>query len=63
MNDNLDPTSRNHAEALALLNDLYLILSNMEREGVDKPDADGEGVYQPGFWARECAKVLGIKAL
>ena len=59
MNDNTMPEGPNHAAALALINDLMLILSNMEAQGVDRV-VDGEPVYCPGFWANECAKVLGV---
>lgn len=61
MNDNIDYEGPNHAHALALLNDLQLILANMAREGLDKIGADGEPVYDPAFWANECAKVLGLR--
>lgn len=59
MNDNAIPEGPNHAAALALINDLMLILANMEAQGVDRV-VDGEPVYCPGFWANECAKVLGV---
>ena len=61
MNDNTHPEGPRHAQALALLNDLMLLLSNMERAGLDRVDADGERVYDPGFWANECAKVIGVR--
>ena len=60
MNDNLHADSPNHAAALALLNDLMLILANMEAQGVDRV-VDGEPIYCPGFWANECAKVIGVR--
>jgi hypothetical protein len=64
MNDNLPAVEGpRHAEAVALLNDLYLILRNMGVEGVDVIGADGEPVYQPAFWAGQCARVLGIKMM
>ena len=59
MNDNIQAEGPNHAAALALINDLMLILSNMEAQGVDRV-VDGEPIYCPGFWADECAKVLGL---
>jgi hypothetical protein len=61
MNDNLTPDTPAHAAALALISDLQLILANMAREGLDRIGGDGEPVYDPAFWANECAKVLGVR--
>ena len=55
MNDNLPAEGPNHAAALALINDLMLILANMDVQGVDRV-VDGEPVYCPGFWADGWAK-------
>jgi hypothetical protein len=60
MNDNTFPTSREHAEALALIADLQLILAGMHKAGLDRLDENGERVFQPDFWAGECAKLLGM---
>jgi hypothetical protein len=60
VNDNLICEGPRHAEALALVNDLMLILGNMAKEGLDRAGDDGEPIYDPGFWADECAKVLGL---
>lgn len=62
MNDNLIPDSPNHAAALALLNDLMLVLSNASRQGLERYDANGEPVYDFAFWAKECGKVIGVRA-
>lgn len=61
MNDNLIVEGPNHAAALALINDLMLILGNMDKGGLDRMGFDGEPIYDPGFWADECAKVLGVR--
>lgn len=60
MNDNLPIEGPNHAAALSLVNDLMLILGNMAKDGLDRAGSDGEPIYDPGFWADECAKVLGL---
>lgn len=44
MNDNLIPEGPNHAAAMALLNDLMLVLSNASRQGLERYDANGEAV-------------------
>ena len=62
MNDNLIPDSPNHAAALALLNDLMLVLSNASRQGLERYDANGEAVYDFAFWSNECAKIIGVRA-
>jgi len=62
MNDNLIPDSPNHASALALLNDLMLVLSNASRQGLERYDANGEPVYDFAFWSNECAKIIGVRA-
>lgn len=62
MNDNLIPDSPNHAAALALLNDLMLVLSNASRQGLERYDANGEPVYDFAFWSNECAKIIGVRA-
>lgn len=63
MNDNIFPTSAEHAKALALIADLQLILSNMHKAGLDRLDENGEAVFQPEFWANECANVLGLRKM
>jgi hypothetical protein len=60
MNDNIEIEGPNHAAALALLNDLMIILANMHAQGIDRVE-DGEGIYQPGFWSNECAKMVGVR--
>lgn len=62
MNDNLIPEGPNHAAALALLNDLMLVLSNASRQGLERYDANGEPVYDFAFWSNECAKMVGVRA-
>lgn len=62
MNDNLIPEGPNHAAALALLNDLMLVLSNASRQGLERYDANGEPVYDFAFWSNECAKTVGVRA-
>lgn len=62
MNDNLLPEGPAHAAALALINDLMLILGNADRCGLDRYDNDGEPIFCFGFWADECAKVAGLMA-
>ncbi len=62
MNDNLIPEGPNHAAALALLNDLMLVLSNASRQGLERYDANGEAVYDFAFWSNECAKIIGVRA-
>lgn len=61
MNDNINATSAEHAQALALISDLQLILSGMHKAGLDRIGADGEPVFQPDFWANECAKLLNVR--
>ena len=61
MNDNLNADSPNHAAALALLNDLMLVLGNASRQGLERYDRNGEPVYDFAFWANECAKVVGVR--
>ena len=60
MNDNLPAEGPNHAAALALLNDLMLVLGNASRQGLERYDSNGVPVYDFGFWANECAKVVGV---
>lgn len=62
MNDNAIPEGPNHAAALALLNDLMLILANASKAGLERYDADGEPVYDFAFWSNECAKIIGVRA-
>ena len=62
MNDNLIAEGPNHAAALALLNDLMLVLSNASRQGLERYDAHGEPVYDFAFWSNECAKMIGVRA-
>lgn len=62
MNDNLIPEGPNHAAALALLNDLMLVLSNASRQGLERLDQNGEPVYDFAFWSNECAKMIGVRA-
>ena len=61
MNDNLPAEGPNHAAALALLNDLMLVLSNASRQGLEHYDSNGEPVYDFAFWANECAKIVGVR--
>ena len=62
MNDKLIAEGPNHAAALALLNDLMLVLSNASRQGLERYDANGEPVYDFAFWSNECAKIIGVRA-
>lgn len=61
MNDNLNADSPNHAAALALLNDLMLVLANASRQGLERYDEKGEAVYDFAFWSNECAKMVGVR--
>lgn len=61
MNDNLNADSPNHAAALALLNDLMLVLANASRQGLERFDDKGEAVYDFAFWSNECAKMVGVR--
>jgi len=60
LNDNLPAEGPNHAAALALLNDLMLVLGKAASQGLERYGADGEPIYDFGFWSDECAKVLGV---
>jgi len=62
LNDNLNADSPNHAAALALLNDLMLVLVNASRQGLEHYDDKGEAVYDFAFWSNECAKMVGVRA-
>jgi len=62
LNDNLNADSPNHAAALALLNDLMLVLANASRQGLEHYDDKGEAVYDFAFWSNECAKMVGVRA-
>lgn len=61
MNDNLPAEGPNHAAALALLNDLMLVLGNAASQGLERYGADGEPIYDFQFWSNECAKVIGVR--
>lgn len=61
MNDNLPTEGPAHAAALALLNDLMLLLRNASQMGMERYNADGEAIYDFAFWANECAKVVGVR--
>jgi hypothetical protein len=61
MNDNLPVEGPNHAAALALINDLMLVLANASRQGLERYDANGEPVYDFAFWSNECAKIVGVR--
>ena len=61
MNDNLVPDGPNHAFALALLNDLMVVLANAHATGMERYDDKGEAIYDFGFWANECAKAVGVR--
>lgn len=61
MNDNLNAEGPNHAAALALLNDLMLVLSNAGKQGLERYDGNGQPVYDFAFWSNECAKMVGVR--
>lgn len=61
MNDNMAADSPNHAYALALLNDLMIILANMDKRGLDAYDEKGDPIFCPGFWSDQCALALNVK--
>ena len=42
MNDNLPPEGPAHAYALALLNDLMLVLANASKAGLERWDSNGD---------------------
>jgi hypothetical protein len=61
MNDNIEIEGPAHAHALALLNDLMLVLANASKAGLERWDANGEAVYDFAFWSNECAKAVGVR--
>ena len=61
MNDNATPEGPAHAYALALLNDLMLVLANASKAGLERYDGNGEPVYDFAFWSDECAKAVGVR--
>ncbi len=61
MNDNLPPEGPAHAYALALLNDLMLVLANASKAGLERWDSNGDPVYDFAFWSNECAKAVGVR--
>lgn len=61
MNDNATPEGPAHAYALALLNDLMLVLANASKAGLERWDSNGDPVYDPAFWSNECAKAVGVR--
>ena len=64
MNDNLiEWEGPKHLQATDLINDLMIILSNMAKRGFDIYDDNGDPIYYPEYWARQCAKALGVKKI
>ena len=61
MNDNLLPEGPAHAYALALLNDLMLVLANASKAGLERWDSNCEPVYDFAFWSNEGAKAVGVR--
>lgn len=61
MNDNLTAEGPAHAHALALLNDLMIVLANASKQGLERFDANGEPVYDFAFWSNQCAIAVGVK--
>jgi len=60
MNDNytIKPSSIEHAQALALIAELQALLEYAAGRGIDVYDDDGEAIFDFGYWAGECQKVL-----
>lgn len=62
MNDNNATLAEGprHQEALALLEDLKLILANADRSGFERMDGQGDRVFDFAYWASECQRVTSL---
>ena len=63
MNDNHNATQiegPRHAEALALLSELTLILNNAAKSGFERIDSKGERVFDFAYWRDECRRVASL---
>lgn len=65
MNDNAEAHSREHAEALRLINDLHDLLRWADSAKL-RVDTDNEDVHYAmdwKFWADQCADILNIRVV
>lgn len=62
MNDNHTTLAEGprHQEALALLEDLKLILANAAKSGFERIDGQGEKVFDFAYWRDECERILRL---
>lgn len=60
MNDNMEPEGPRHAQALALINDLAILLKNASARGLEVYDQNNIPVYQFAWWAKQCDKQLDL---
>ena len=63
MNDNHNASQiegPRHAEALALLGELTLILDNAAKSGFERIDRDGEKVFDFAYWRDECRRIASL---
>ncbi|QIG53803.1 hypothetical protein G6N82_06210 [Altererythrobacter sp. BO-6] len=63
MNDNHTATQiegPRHAEALALLSELTLILDNAAKSGLERIDSEGDKVFDFGYWSSECRRIAAL---
>ena len=59
MNDNHTTLAEGprHQEALALLENLKLILANADKSGFERIDREGDKVFDFAYWRDECRRV------
>lgn len=63
MNDNHNATQiegPRHAEALALLTELTLILDNAAKSGFERIDREGDKVFDFAYWSSECRRIAAL---
>ena len=62
MNDNHTTLAEGprHQEALALLEDLKIILNNAAKSGFERIDREGEKVFDFAYWAAECERISSL---
>ena len=62
MNDNNTTLAEGprHQEALALLEDLKLILANADKSGFERIDREGDKVFDFAYWRDECERVASL---
>lgn len=49
-----------HAEALALLGELTLILDNAAKSGFERIDGEGDKVFDFAYWRDECRRIASL---